>query len=191
MWCWSCSSGSGQPDDVLWHARTHVHCRHPVNAVCCWDVMCGAGSLLPQWVFASPMGRSCQSLSPPPNNNRRMRKRNRRRGPRHTGTQPPPAPPSAGMRAHCPFYNCSSSSLSGSCCSASYLSCRSRNPHCSCRRLNHSLHSTMKRTHCLSCLCPIRHFPMRCSTWHSTWPNHWICHHRCLCLWPCHRHPCH
>ena len=38
--CWdvmcgaeSCSSGSGQPGDVLWHTSTHVHCRHPVNAV--------------------------------------------------------------------------------------------------------------------------------------------------------------
>ena len=29
--------------------NTPVHCRHPVNAVRCWDVMCGAGSLLPQW----------------------------------------------------------------------------------------------------------------------------------------------
>jgi hypothetical protein len=44
----SCSSGSGQPGDVLWHAHTHVHCRHPVNAIRCWDVMCGARSLLPQ-----------------------------------------------------------------------------------------------------------------------------------------------
>ena len=32
----SCSSGSGQAGDVLWHTRTHVHCRHLVNAVHCW-----------------------------------------------------------------------------------------------------------------------------------------------------------
>ena len=41
------------------------HCqppRHPVNAVCCWDVMCGAGSLLPQWGFCFPNGMKLSEL---------------------------------------------------------------------------------------------------------------------------------
>ena len=49
-------TGSGQPGDVLWHTHTHVHCRHPVNAVRCWDVMwC--------WVLASPKGFKGMKLS--------------------------------------------------------------------------------------------------------------------------------